>query len=341
MNIRPYFAVLISFVLTASVTLAEDLDSGLAKLSDGLAAAVTKSGTKKISVVDFADLQGSTNELGRYIAEQVSVSLVNSAKEYSVIDRANLKRILDEHKLTASGLIDPENARQLGKFAGVDAIILGTITPFGDSIVVTAKVISTETTQVLGAAKISVVRSKDVTALMEVKQQTQPTSGGERKAETPAPQVSDKNRREFSGLRLHLEKIRTMGRTLVNVRFSLENPSGVERVVALTVNNAMAGALLISGNGGKFECRTNDAVGITCAVEDWARQHQERPESYTHLPPNSVSTFTLTFGNTFVAPELSNQTNPWTIQLAVLSGYGVNSGTYSTNVIVYDDLTLP
>ena len=145
---------------------ADDLDTGISKISNDLSAAVTKSGSKKISVIDFADLDGRTSEFGRFMAEQLSVSLVNSSKDFAVMDRANMASILKEHQLTASGLVNPDNARKLGQFAGVDAIVLGTITPFGASLSVTAKVISTETTQVLGATKATIARSKDIDAML-------------------------------------------------------------------------------------------------------------------------------------------------------------------------------
>lgn len=58
-----------------------------------------------------------------------------------------------EHKLTAKGLVDPETAKKLGMFAGVDALILGTMTPKGSNMSLTAKIITTETAEIIGAAK--------------------------------------------------------------------------------------------------------------------------------------------------------------------------------------------
>lgn len=43
-----------------------------------------------------------------------------------------LKSIIKENKLSATGLIDPATARKLGKVAGVDALITGTLTPLRD-----------------------------------------------------------------------------------------------------------------------------------------------------------------------------------------------------------------
>jgi len=54
------------------------------------------------------DLQGNVTELGRFLAEELSGALVNDSRGFRVIDRAHLKAILQEHKLAATGLIDPQ-----------------------------------------------------------------------------------------------------------------------------------------------------------------------------------------------------------------------------------------
>src|SRR4051794_7750467 len=104
-----------------------DIDTELTGLAQKLGAAVKENGKKKVTVLDFTDLEGQTSELGRYIAEQLTVDLVMNRKDFAVLDRANLKSILAEHKLTATGLVEPENAKKLGMFSGVDALVLGTI----------------------------------------------------------------------------------------------------------------------------------------------------------------------------------------------------------------------
>src|SRR5689334_739782 len=129
---RPFFAAWVSWlVLTLGFPhiQAQEIDKELSDLTEKLAVAIKDHGRKKITVLDFTDLDGHTTELGRYIAEHLTVNFVIGKREFSVLDRANLKSVLAEHKLTATGLIDPENAKKLGQFAGVDALILGTITP--------------------------------------------------------------------------------------------------------------------------------------------------------------------------------------------------------------------
>ena len=131
----------------------QDIDTELAKLSDKLVTQIKDQGKKKVAVIDFTDLQGGSSELGKYIAEQLTVNLVMGKRDFSVLDRANLKSVLAEHKLTATGLIDPETAKKLGMFAGVDALILGTIIPKGQNTSINAKIITTDTAEIVGAAR--------------------------------------------------------------------------------------------------------------------------------------------------------------------------------------------
>jgi len=123
--------VLAALFMTSARIEAQDIDQELSGLAGKLANELTHNTKKKVTVIDFTDLQGRATEIGNYIAEQLTVELLTAKKDFSVLDRANLKSIFAEHKLTATGLVDPENAKKLGMFAGVDTIILGTIIPVG------------------------------------------------------------------------------------------------------------------------------------------------------------------------------------------------------------------
>ena len=131
----------------------QSMDTELPLLTEKLASQIKDQGKKKVAVLDFTDLQGGTTELGRYVAEQLTVDFVMGKRDFSVLDRANLRKILAEHKLTALGLIDPDNAKKLGQFSGVDALIIGNMVRLGQTIELTAKVITTDTAEVVGAAK--------------------------------------------------------------------------------------------------------------------------------------------------------------------------------------------
>lgn len=147
----------------------QEIDKQLLTIAEQIGSNITSQAKTKIAVIDFVDLQGSpVGELGKYIAEELTVNLVSIKRGYAVLDRANLRKILAEHKLTSSGLIDPENAKKLGRFAGVDALILGTLVRKGTNIAVTAKIIATETAEILGAVR-SVFQSDTSVELLTAK----------------------------------------------------------------------------------------------------------------------------------------------------------------------------
>ena len=134
----------------------------LNSMSQGLTRDIIKSGKKRVAVVDFTDLKGNITELGRFIAEELSVNLTRNSSRYEVIDRAHLKSIMTEHRFAASGLVDPKTIKEIGKIAGVDLLVTGLLTPFGDSIRISCKILSTRTAKVLGARKVDIAKTRSI-----------------------------------------------------------------------------------------------------------------------------------------------------------------------------------
>jgi len=180
--IRIILAALCFASCSLSLVQAQEMDKELTEMATELAASIKESSKKKVTVLDFTDLQGGSSELGKYVAEQLTVDLVIAKKDFTVLDRYNLNKILAEHKLTATGLIDPENAKKLGQFAGVDALILGTITPRGQKVNITAKIITTDTAAIVGAAKAEFLSDEAVQQLLS-KSADAPKSGNAEEAE--------------------------------------------------------------------------------------------------------------------------------------------------------------
>ena len=181
---------------------AQDMDAELSNLATQLAGKVKDQNKKKIAVLDFTDLQGTTSgELGKYIAEQLTVDMVMEKRDFSVLDRANLKKILTEHKLTATGLVDPDNAKKLGQFAGVDALIMGTIIPKANNISLTAKIITTDTAEIVGAAKAQF--KNDETSQQLIAKPATPDT-------TDPNEASDPSKKPFGDLQTYIESIKLL-----------------------------------------------------------------------------------------------------------------------------------
>jgi TolB-like protein len=158
-----FMAAIVLFLSgSSSCALAQDMRPTAA----ALAAKIAASGRKTVAVVDFTDLQGCVTELGRFMAEDISVALLENAKGFDVIDRTNLKILMQEHKLASTGIIDPATARKLGQVAGVDALITGTISPLSDSVHVSAKVLDAESAKMLGGVTAEIPRTRAVDELL-------------------------------------------------------------------------------------------------------------------------------------------------------------------------------
>jgi len=94
---------------------------------------------RRIAVLDFDyatvhqyvyDAFGSDVDIGKGIADMLVTDLVKNGT-YSVIERKQLDKVLQEQNFQQSGRADPSSAVQLAKILGVDAIIIGSITQFG------------------------------------------------------------------------------------------------------------------------------------------------------------------------------------------------------------------
>jgi TolB-like protein len=138
----------------------------LRALSSQIAERVNSSGRKSVAVMDFTDLEGRPTRLGRYLAEEFSVALLSDAKSFEVIDRTHLNTLMQEHKLATSGLIDPSTARTLGKIAGVDALVTGTLTPFEEHVRLSVKVLDTECAKMIAADAGDVPKTKTISDLI-------------------------------------------------------------------------------------------------------------------------------------------------------------------------------
>jgi curli biogenesis system outer membrane secretion channel CsgG len=94
----------------------------------------------RIAVMDFdyatvhtysAAIFGSDVDIGKGIADLLVTNLVKDGS-YSVIERKALDKLMAEQNFSNSNRADPTSAAKLGKMLGVDAILVGSITEFGN-----------------------------------------------------------------------------------------------------------------------------------------------------------------------------------------------------------------
>ena len=153
-------------ICSLGVGLCDAQDREIRGLTDKLAESLAQSGKKTVAVVDFTDLQGNVTELGRFLAEEISASLAESVKGIQVVDRTNLEVIIQENRLVHRGIIDPATAKKLGQIAGVDALITGNLTQFGDSVHLSIKILDTDTARIVGATRGDIPKTKAIEELL-------------------------------------------------------------------------------------------------------------------------------------------------------------------------------
>lgn len=95
---------------------------------------------KRIAIMDFdyatvhsnvAAYFGSDVDIGKGISDLLVTNLVKDGS-YSIIERKAIDKIMTEQNFSNSDRADATSAAKIGKLLGVDAIIVGSITQFGD-----------------------------------------------------------------------------------------------------------------------------------------------------------------------------------------------------------------
>lgn len=316
--------ILCGYVLAA----AQDMDKELSNLAESIAAPIKDHGKKKVTVLDFTDLQGGSSELGKYIAEQLTVNLVMGKREFSVLDRANLKSILAEHKLTATGLIDPENAKKLGMFAGVDTLILGTITTKEQKIGLTAKAITTDTAEIIGAAKAEF--KLDTTAQQLLSHPA--TQTNEADAAGPPPK-KEKPRlvKSFGDLRVELQPLQVVNGNQLQGTMVFTNLSP-KKSIWVAISTDLAGNIkgrLTDSSGTEFRC---DRTGVSGIEIGCYSQYGYVPNSFspaTELRPSDSLAAIVRFFSPF---NRTPEEGACRIQIELLVGHQYNQAATGVNM---------
>jgi curli biogenesis system outer membrane secretion channel CsgG len=113
---------------------------GLVAVASSLPAAGQGGRRPRIAVLDFdygtvqsytSALFGSNVDVGKGITNLLITDLVKNGS-YSIIERQALDKIMTEQNFSNSSRADSSSAAKIGKLLGVDAIIVGSITEFGN-----------------------------------------------------------------------------------------------------------------------------------------------------------------------------------------------------------------
>jgi TolB-like protein len=138
------------------------------EISRSVAGALQEAGKTRVAVVDFTDIQGRPDPLGRFLAEELSVALVSVAVDFRVVDRLHLQTILSENEIQRAGVFERDTTRKLLALTEVDALVTGRLTPSSTRIRMTVKVLDTDTASLLGAVSVSIERDELIDELLAI-----------------------------------------------------------------------------------------------------------------------------------------------------------------------------
>lgn len=301
-------SVLVVFALPALLR-GQDMDTAISNLATNVAQAIKGEQKKKVAVIDFTDLDGGSSELGKYVAEQLTVNLVMVRHDFSVLDRANMRKILAEHKLTATGLVNPENAKKLGQFAGVDAIILGTITPKKESVSTTAKIIATDTAEIVGAAKVEFKVDDTVQKLLSKSTKSETPADPDHPAPPPPPKL-------FGDLEVKMDSLRYVNNDfygIATLSLLLTNTSETITYGVAFPDDPQHNINLSNSRGDEFTI--TDLQGIKTAHESNGSYYG----SITDIPPKTGIIVTSK-SQSLLAGKTAGDLRPYRLQTMLIFG---------------------
>ncbi|MCA9109196.1 MAG: protein kinase [Planctomycetaceae bacterium] len=116
-----------------------------------------------LAVFPFEERGTGAKGYGSKISDFLLASLAVNP-ELIIVERAELNKALDEQKLTAAGLTNPDEAVQIGRLTGAKLIVLGSILELDSTLILSARITSTETSRIAGAK----VRGKTTDDLAEL-----------------------------------------------------------------------------------------------------------------------------------------------------------------------------
>jgi hypothetical protein len=160
--------VCFSFIFFSSSFSQITFDKSLNEVSADIAGKLSEKNKKKIVVLYVTDINKAQTTAGKYMADVISVNIVNDQGNFEVFDRENLSEIVETKKMMAEGYIDANKAKELGRILAVDAIVIGNYTVLTATLKLTLKALDVNSGFVIAATMKDLPITADVGALLGI-----------------------------------------------------------------------------------------------------------------------------------------------------------------------------
>jgi TolB-like protein len=120
---------------------------------------------QRVAVMEFRAI----NVAGALSAATVETlrSALIQLQRITVIERAQIEAVLREQRFNQSGLVEGASAVALGRLLGANAIVVGSVTRFGDTYLINARALDATTGEALTASQVSTVREDEIPGLLQ------------------------------------------------------------------------------------------------------------------------------------------------------------------------------
>ena len=206
---------------------------------------------KDVIAVLELEQKGLTKQEAEILTDRLTTELI-SLDRYRVVERTNMDKILKEQKFQKSGCTDSECAVEIGQLLNTDYIVIGSVSKFGSTWTLDARLIDVGQGNSLISAKFSKEGKIDVlvtTGMLSIAQQLSELSSANSKTSTKEASGSiDKDMVENkSASKQNIINHKKSEKVKGVIAFGLGIFSGSNKVI---INEQVKGGLFVSIFGG-------------------------------------------------------------------------------------------
>lgn len=110
----------------------------------------------RVGMSTFELIGGGSRSVAKNAAEDLHTAMIRSG--FALVERGQLDAVLRELKIQDTALVDPATAQKIGRLAGCDVLLLGSISDRRDRLVINARLIETATGRSLAADRLEITR---------------------------------------------------------------------------------------------------------------------------------------------------------------------------------------
>jgi hypothetical protein len=127
------------------------------RLTNKLSTGIDNKETFRVAVLKFPYLKERLSTGSYLISERILTELVRDG--YFVVERRLFEKILEEQKLSQTGIMNPDTVKKIGDVLAVDGVVVGTLNDISnEETKLMARLIKVQTGEIMGSASTVIER---------------------------------------------------------------------------------------------------------------------------------------------------------------------------------------